>query len=162
MRRTVVVLALLALCLPAAAKDKWPDKWEIGFVSFQMERGILISGLQGHGLPLERLDCGYVTGGCLYTQPACTAMVIRKVKSRGKKTRIEICANAVNALSGQVLGTSKHGAACFTISGNWRATVAPTEDDCAVLVNTSPPVTSFAGGVEYRVEVQHVIASQPE
>ncbi len=154
MRRTVVVLALLALCLPAAAEEKaeeWPEKWEVWFVSFQMERGILIGGLSGHGLPLDRLDCGQVTGSCLYRQPVCTAMVVRKVKRKGKKSRIEICANGVNALSGQVLGTSKYGAACFTITGNWRSAVAHTEDECGVSVDGLPPVRVAPDGVQYHV-----------
>ncbi len=153
MRRAVVVLALLALCLPAMAKDKWPDKWKVGFVSFQMERGILITGLSGHGLPLERLDCGQVVGSCLYAQPACTAMIIKKVKAKGKKARIEICANAVNAGATDAASAFGYGAACFTLTGDWQTAVAKTEHECRSILDKPLPVDVIPGGAKYHVRV---------
>ena len=70
MRRTVVVLALLALCLPAAAADKpWPVKGDVVFVSAD-----LVYSAPGFSF----------TGGAADKEspvPSCIAMTVRKVKT---------------------------------------------------------------------------------
>ncbi len=83
MRRTVVVLALLALFLPAAAADKpWPAKGDVVYIPWMIKMPVWGGlALTNRPIPYSRLSCDN-TRYCIYTL-MCDPLTIRKIKKKG-------------------------------------------------------------------------------
>ncbi len=118
MRRTVVVLALLALFLPAAAADKpWPIKGDVVFVSAELVNVIFQVVIIGGSVNKES------------PVPACLTMTVRKVKA--KKPTI-------------IVGPAS-GAGSMRLDGDWRDRIHSSRPECEKYLAThgQPRFTRF-------------------